>query len=109
MGNADENPQFVSCRHSAFRDPHTEFEIIMSETIKKIKKDFHAALSMDPAATSRLEVALTYAGFHALLFYRVGHWIWKKRVESGIGKRNFQPAGGCRIHGERRLKIVSYF
>jgi len=35
---------------------------------------------MDPAATSRLEVALTYAGFHALLFYRVGHWIWKKRV-----------------------------
>jgi len=35
---------------------------------------------MDPAATSRLEVALTYAGFHALLFYRFAHWLWKHRV-----------------------------
>jgi len=35
---------------------------------------------MDPAATSKLEVILTYAGFHALLFYRVAHWLWKKRV-----------------------------
>ena len=52
----------------------------MNETFRKIKKDFQAALSMDPAATSRIEVALTYAGFHALLFYRVAHWIWKKRV-----------------------------
>ena len=52
----------------------------MIETFRKISKDFHAALSMDPAATSRLEVALTYAGFHSLLFYRCAHWLWKKRV-----------------------------
>jgi len=53
---------------------------IMSETIKKIKKDFQAALSMDPAATSKIEVALTYAGFHALLFHRLGHWLLKRRI-----------------------------
>ncbi len=35
---------------------------------------------MDPAATSRAEVILTYAGFHALLFYRFAHWTWKKRI-----------------------------
>lgn len=35
---------------------------------------------MDPAATSKLEVALTYSGFHAMLFYRMAHWLWKKRV-----------------------------
>lgn len=52
----------------------------MSETIKKIQKDFYAALSMDPAATSKIEVALTYAGFHALLFYRLGHWLQKRRI-----------------------------
>jgi serine O-acetyltransferase len=52
----------------------------MIETCKKIRRDFHAALSMDPAATSRLEVALTYAGFHALLFYRFAHWLWKYRI-----------------------------
>jgi serine O-acetyltransferase len=51
----------------------------MGETFLKIKKDFHAAISMDPAATSKLEVALTYAGFHALLFYRCAHGLWKKR------------------------------
>ncbi len=52
----------------------------MIETFRKIKKDFHAALSMDPAATSKIEVALTYAGFHALLFYRLAHWLRKKRL-----------------------------
>src|SRR3990172_1496302 len=52
----------------------------MRETFKKIKNDFHAALSMDPAATSRIEVALTYSGVHALLFYRFAHWLWKKGI-----------------------------
>jgi serine O-acetyltransferase len=52
----------------------------MSDTFRKIKNDFRAALSMDPAATSRLEVALTYAGFHALLLHRFAHWLWKSRV-----------------------------
>lgn len=52
----------------------------MPGTFGKIKKDFQAALAMDPAATSRLEVALTYAGFHALLFYRVAHWLVRKQV-----------------------------
>src|SRR5512138_1629325 len=52
----------------------------MTDTLKKIRKDFNAALAMDPAATSRLEVALTYAGFHALLFHRMAHWMLKHRV-----------------------------
>jgi len=52
----------------------------MIDTFRKIKKDFQAALSMDPAATSKLEVALTYSGFHALLFHRFAHWLGKKRI-----------------------------
>jgi serine O-acetyltransferase len=52
----------------------------MTETLKKIRNDFNAALSMDPAATSKLEVALTYAGFHSLLFYRLAHWLVKRGV-----------------------------
>jgi len=61
-------------RHSSIQDEN------MSNTTQKIRKDFRAALSMDPAATSKLEVALTYAGFHALLLYRFAHWLWKKRI-----------------------------
>jgi serine O-acetyltransferase len=52
----------------------------MSVTIDKIKLDFRAALTMDPAATSKLEVVLTYAGFHAILFYRLAHWLWWHKI-----------------------------
>ncbi len=52
----------------------------MCETFRKIQRDFNAALSMDPAATSRIEVVLTYAGFHALLFYRFSHWLSRRHV-----------------------------
>lgn len=40
---------------------------------KRIKDDLHAVFERDPAATSRLEVFLTYSGFHALLAYRFAH------------------------------------
>jgi serine O-acetyltransferase len=40
-----------------------------------IKQDLNAVFDRDPAATSKLEVMLTYAGFHALLAYRVSHWL----------------------------------
>jgi len=38
-----------------------------------IKADLQAVFDRDPAATSKLEVILTYAGFHALLAYRISH------------------------------------
>lgn len=41
----------------------------------RIKQDLLAVFDRDPAATSKLEVVLTYAGFHALLAYRVSHWL----------------------------------
>lgn len=40
-----------------------------------IKQDLQAVFDRDPAATSKLEVILTYAGFHALLAYRISHWL----------------------------------
>lgn len=39
----------------------------------KIKNDLKAVFERDPAATSKLEVILTYAGFHALMAYRIAH------------------------------------
>ena len=41
----------------------------------RIKQDLQAVFDRDPSATSKLEVVLTYAGFHALLAYRVSHWL----------------------------------
>ncbi len=42
----------------------------------KIKNDLAAVFERDPAATSKLEVILTYAGFHALLAYRIAHRLY---------------------------------
>lgn len=35
---------------------------------------------MDPAARSRLEVILSYSGFHAIVLYRINHLLWKMRI-----------------------------
>lgn len=40
---------------------------------KTLKDDLAVVFERDPAATSRLEVILTYAGFHALVVYRLAH------------------------------------
>lgn len=45
-----------------------------------IKQDLQAVFDRDPAATSRVEVILTYSGFHALLAYRVAHRLQVRRV-----------------------------
>ena len=43
--------------------------------LKTIKADLRAIFDRDPAATSWLEVVVTYPGFHALMAYRVSHWL----------------------------------
>ena len=47
----------------------------MSDMLKAIQQDLQAVFDRDPAATSRLEVIFTYSGFHALLAYRIAHWL----------------------------------
>src|SRR5438046_8118292 len=42
---------------------------------KIIRDDLAVVFERDPAASNRLEVILTYAGFHALIAYRLAHWL----------------------------------
>ena len=46
-----------------------------------LKSDCDAALSRDPAARSRLEVALTYPGVHAIWAYRIAHALWLRNAK----------------------------
>ncbi|MEK6679099.1 MAG: serine O-acetyltransferase [Nitrospirota bacterium] len=48
--------------------------------IERLKEDIKAVFERDPAATSYLEVILTYAGLHALLCHRVSHWLWMRKM-----------------------------
>ncbi|MDP2726962.1 MAG: serine O-acetyltransferase [Dehalococcoidia bacterium] len=42
---------------------------------QSIKRDIEVILQRDPAATSALEVILTYPGFHARQFHRFSHYL----------------------------------
>ncbi len=44
----------------------------------EIVTDIKVIRERDPAATSNLEVALLYSGFHAVLAYRLSHALYKK-------------------------------
>lgn len=47
---------------------------------RRIKRDVHVVFQRDPAARSTLEVLLCYPGMHALLGYRLSHWLWRRRL-----------------------------
>lgn len=45
----------------------------------EVTNDIRVIRERDPAATSNLEVALLYSGFHAVLAYRVSHKLYEKK------------------------------
>jgi len=44
------------------------------------RTEIRSVFDRDPAATSYLEVLLTYSGLHAIIFYRISHALLKMRV-----------------------------
>jgi serine O-acetyltransferase len=45
-----------------------------------IRRDIASVLERDPAARSKLEVALVYSGLHAIWLHRFTHWLWTHNV-----------------------------
>jgi serine O-acetyltransferase len=45
--------------------------------LKNLRDDIDTVLKHDPAARSPLEVMLCYPGLHAILFYRLAHFLWQ--------------------------------
>jgi serine O-acetyltransferase len=41
-----------------------------------MREDVANVMQHDPAAKSRLEIVLCYAGLHAVWLYRINHWLW---------------------------------
>ena len=44
--------------------------------VEQIKEDVRVALEKDPSARNFFEVLICYPGVHALIFYRVNHYLW---------------------------------
>src|ERR1700731_1376068 len=73
--------------------------------LKNLREQIDATLARDPAARSRLEVVLCYPGFHALIYYRIGHWLWTRRWR--LARRFVSHLGrvltGIEIHPGARI------
>jgi serine O-acetyltransferase len=63
-------------------------------------EDLTAAHQRDPAARSRLEIALLYPGLHAIWAHRVNHrlWKWKLRFIARAGSQFARFLTGIEIH-----------
>jgi len=47
---------------------------------RNLREDIRAVFDRDPAARSFWEVLTCYPGIHALIFHRIGHWLWRHRM-----------------------------
>jgi serine O-acetyltransferase len=47
---------------------------------RNLREDIRAVFDRDPAARSFWEVLTCYPGIHALIFHRIGHWLWGHRL-----------------------------
>jgi serine O-acetyltransferase len=47
--------------------------------IATLKEDLRVVFERDPAVRSVLEILFCYPGFHAVLFYRLGHGLWRRK------------------------------
>lgn len=67
---------------------------------KHFAEEIDAIMARDPAARSRLEVALTYPGFHAVLWHRVSSALWRHnwRVLARFVSQAARILTGIEIH-----------
>lgn len=71
-----------------------------------LREDLEAAHAHDPAARSRLEVALGYPGVHAVWGYRVAHRMWQEpslRLPARLLSQLVRGATGIEIHPGARI------
>ena len=45
-----------------------------------LRDEINAAFERDPAASNYFEVVFTYAGIHALMFYKISHGLYMLKV-----------------------------
>ena len=73
--------------------------------LKHIVEDLDNAISHDPAARNRLEVALAYPGVHAIWGYRISHFLWNHGLKliARIYSNLVRSATGIEIHPAAKI------
>ncbi|MBO6837650.1 MAG: serine O-acetyltransferase [Alphaproteobacteria bacterium] len=84
--------------------PHREWDRAAGKArtsmFQTIRSDIDAMISRDPAARSRIEVALCYPAFHAILLYRASSWLWRRnwRLTARMVSQFARWTTGIEIH-----------
>ena len=78
---------------------------VPTKALLLFEEDLMTARRRDPAATSALEIALTYPGVHALWTHRVSHALWNRgaRTPARVLSSVARAFTGVDIHPEARL------
>lgn len=73
--------------------------------MKVLREDLQAAVDHDPAARNHLEVALGYAGVHAVWGYRAAHALWRRdlKLPARLLSQVVRAGTGVEIHPAARL------
>ncbi|ACU54261.1 serine O-acetyltransferase [Acidimicrobium ferrooxidans DSM 10331] len=73
--------------------------------LNEMRRDLDAALHRDPAARSRIEVALLYPGVHAVWGYRLAHRLWERGHRFGARWLSYwlRRRTGVEIHPAARI------
>ncbi|MCB7136350.1 serine O-acetyltransferase EpsC [Cellulosimicrobium marinum] len=74
--------------------------------LRVLGEDLEAARRRDPAARSRLEVALAYPGVHAVWAYRLAHRMWREpvlRLPARLVSQVARALTGVEIHPGARI------
>ena len=68
--------------------------------IKEVKKDIHSVMERDPAASSAVEVLLTYSGIHAVIVHRLSHslYLHGHKLTARIISQIMRGLTGIEIH-----------
>lgn len=71
----------------------------------RILEDLDNAISHDPAARNRLEVALTYPGVHAIWGHRISHFLWSYGLKliARIHSNLIRSTTGIEIHPAAKI------
>jgi serine O-acetyltransferase len=72
----------------------------------ELREDLQAARERDPAARTRLEVALAYPGLHAIWAHRLAHRLWRRRwgkLPARLASQVTRFMTGVEIHPGARL------
>jgi serine O-acetyltransferase len=72
---------------------------------KRLAAELDSIIARDPAARSRLEVALTYPGFHAVLAHRLANMFWRHgfKILGRIVSQTARWLTGIEIHPGARI------